>query len=373
MNNDSTQVPGIRWADPIVGSDERAAVLEVLKSGQLTQGWRVESFERLMADYLGVNFAVAVSSGTSALELLLSELRIGPGDEVIVPSMTYFATASAVSRVGATPVFVDIDRGTFNLDPKKISSSVGPKTRAIIYVDFGGIPAHHDALAEQARLNDLILIQDAAQSLGAAYDGRPVGADAPMSVMSFHMAKLVTTVEGGMIFTRDATQARNLRHLRSHGEIERGIHSLIGSNCRMTEIQAAIGMVQLRKIEEFRRGREELANYYFSRLSALPGIMVVSPGVPKAQPGHFLFRILAENRDEICRSLDANSIEYRITYPFPVYQQPAYKLGNVPHRITASPISEWFASRVIALPMSSRMEKEKRELICDTIAQSVRF
>ncbi|MFE6821746.1 DegT/DnrJ/EryC1/StrS family aminotransferase [Streptomyces sp. NPDC057690] len=365
-------LPRIPWADPVIEDEEKRAIADVLDSGRLTQGPRVAEFERLMAAHLGVEFAVAVSSGTAALEILFQALGLGRGDEVIVPSMTYFATAASVSRVGATPVFVDVHPSSFNLDADCVERAVGPRTRAIVFIDFGGTVAAHEELTAVAHRHRLLLIQDAAQSLGAVRDGRPAGADVPYSAMSFHMAKMLTTVEGGMIFTSERELASKVRELRSQGEMEKGIHTSIGTNARMTEMQAAIGLSQFERMEVLRRGRKDLSRFYAESLRGIEGVDVVAPERRGVENGDFLFRVLLNCRDEVCQAFEAEGIEYRITYPVPVYRQPAYVAGGFPYRVTASPVSEWFARRVLALPMSSRMSASDRELICTTLIKAVR-
>ncbi|MEU5075431.1 DegT/DnrJ/EryC1/StrS family aminotransferase [Streptomyces asoensis] len=364
--------PRIPWADPVIEDEEKRAVADVLDSGRLTQGPRVADFERRMAAHLGVEFAVAVSSGTTALEILFQALEIGRGDEVIVPSMTYFATAASVSRTGATPVFVDVHPSTFNLDAARVETAVGPRTRAIAFIDFGGTVAAHEELTAVARRHGLLLIQDAAQSLGASRDGRPVGADAPYSAMSFHMAKMLTTVEGGMVFTSDGGLASRVRELRSQGEGKKGVHTSMGTNARMTELQAAIGLAQCERMGALWRGREELSRYYTENFRDIEGVHVVAPERPGVENGNFLFRVLLNSREEVCQAFDSAGIEFRITYPIPVYRQPAYTAGNFPYRVTESPVSEWFARRVLALPMSARMSESDRELICTTLIKAVK-
>ena len=252
----------IPWAQPEIGKEELKQVLDSFDADWLTMGPKVEKLEKTMAKYVGVPHAIAVTNGTIALDLALKCMEIKPGDEVIVPAMTYFSTASTVSYQHATPVFVDIEPTSFNLDPNKIEEAIGEKTKAIIFIDYGGNPANIEGLKGMAEKHNLLLLQDAAQSLGGVYHNKILGAQTPISTMSFHMAKIMTTVEGGMIFTHKEKYATELRVRRNQGESAKYIHSHLGTNARMMDFCAAIGLAQFEKLSWMLEERQRIANRY---------------------------------------------------------------------------------------------------------------
>jgi perosamine synthetase len=277
-------LPLIPITKPCLGEEEAQAAANVIRTGWIAQGPQVAAFEQALAERVGVEHVVATSNCTTSLHLALLCSGVGPGDEVLVPSFTFIATANAVLYTGARPVFVDIDPRTYTIDPRKIEAAITPRTRAIVPVDQIGLAADLDPILDIARRHDLRVVEDAAPSLGATYHNRPVGAISPMTCFSFHPRKSITTGEGGAIATNDAAVAARARVLRSHGAsisdlVRHGADSVIveeyedlGYNYRMTDIQAAIGIEQLKKLDDILSRRIRLAERYTTLLAGLDGI-----------------------------------------------------------------------------------------------------
>jgi len=286
--------PVIPYARQWIDEDDIQAVVEVLHSDWLTTGPKIAEFEQAVADYVGAKEAVVVNSGTAALHAAMYAIGIGPGDEVILPPMTFVATANAVVFQGGTPIFADVDPDTLLIDPTEVEVKITPKTKAIVAVDYAGQPCDYDVLREIANSHDLFLIADACHSLGAEYKGRNVGTLADLTVFSFHPVKHITTGEGGMITTDDHALAERMRLFRNHGitrnpemftdtqrTTDNGQRTTpswyyemqdLGYNYRMTDFQCALGLSQLKKLPEFLRRRCEIAVKYDKALDDIPGI-----------------------------------------------------------------------------------------------------
>lgn len=267
-------------ARPFVGNEEETAILEVLRSGWLSQGPRVAEFEKCFAEYVGAKYAVAVSSCTTALHLALVAAGIRAADEVLCPSLSFIATANSIRYVGATPVFVDIDPATFNVDPNRVEEAITPRTRAILLVHQIGLPAALSDILQIARRRNLIVIEDAACAIGSVYQDQRIGLPHSfLACFSFHPRKILTTGEGGMITTSDEPVANRLRHLRQHAMTTSDLarhksqtvmtesYDELGYNYRMTDIQAALGLVQLRRVDGFLARRRSLAARYSEELA----------------------------------------------------------------------------------------------------------
>jgi perosamine synthetase len=357
-----------------------AAVVEALRSDWLTTGPRVAAFEAAVAARVGVRYGVAVSSGTAALHAAVAVAGIGKGDEVIVPPLTFAATANAVLYCGATPVFADIRSDTLTIDPAAVEQQLTGRTRAIIGVDFAGHPSDLDSLAALARPRGLVLIEDAAHALGAEYRGRPLGRCADLTTFSFHPVKHVTTAEGGMLTTDDPRLAERARHFRNHGitseasdrfrEAEYQYEMVeLGFNYRLSDLQCALGLSQLSKLDRFLARREAIAARYRATLGDVPGISlpVVAPDVRHAW---HIFPILldlprlASDRRAIVAALRAEGIGATVHY-VPVYWHRYYQRLGYPKGLC--PVAEGLWERLLTLPLFPAMtERDVEDVIVAT-------
>lgn len=312
--------------NPKIGVAERFAVDRVLISGKLAQGERVSRFEDAFSRLVEGRACVAVNSGTSALHLGALALGLGPGDEVIVPSFTFAATANAIAVTGATPVFVDIDLDTYCLDPSAVESAITPRTRAIVAVHLYGQPANLLALSQICTERGLALIEDAAQAHLAQFEGRPVGTWGEIKAFSFYPTKNMTSGEGGMLVAADPQLERSARLLRNQGMIVRYQNEVPGFNNRMTEISAAIGIEQLKKIENWKLKRRMNAQFF---LENMKGVVVpaVVPGTEHVYH-QFTIRTPGHEREAFARELRKFGVSCDVYYPIPVHRFPAYKLTH---------------------------------------------
>ncbi len=358
------QIPVAR---PAIGQDEISAVTAVLESGMLASGERVAEFERNFADYCGSTHAVAINNGTAALHAALLAADIGQGDEVIVPSFTFFATASAVSMTGAKPVFVDVDERTFNIDPAQVENAVTPRTKAVIGVHLFGQPFDVTGVEQVCESHNLTLIEDAAQAQGAISHGQRAGAMGHMGCFSFYATKNMTTGEGGMVTTSDKAFNERLRLLINHGQSEKYLHTRIGYNYRLTDVAAAIGLVQLKKLEKFNMRRRKNAEYFDSHIS-VKGLL--TPEV--AQGTHHVYhqyvvRLTDEfpmKRPDFIEYLKAKGIGTAVHYPIPLHHQPVYARANEPD---SCPVSTRLAGSVLSIPVHPLLDQKELAYICDTI------
>ena len=300
----------IRLARPDVGAAEAAAVAEVLESGRLTMGPKVTEFEALLAEACAVEHALVVSSGTAALHLAVLALGVGPGDEVLVPAYTFPATANVVAKAGATPVLVDVDPRTMNLDVARVAAAVTPRTQAVIAVHLFGRPLDWEALGA-AVPEGVVLVEDAAGALGARWRGRPCGGLGLLGCLSFHPRKIVTTGEGGAVTTPDGDLAQRIREMRDHGIDRRGEFEIVspGLNYRLSDILCAVGIPQLERLEELLRAREQLAAAYAERLSE----EVELPGAEDGdRHGWQAYVVRLDRRNEALQALRDEGIEAQI-------------------------------------------------------------
>ena len=361
-----------------------AAVVESLRSDWLTTGPRVAEFERRVAERVGVRHAVAVSSGTAALHAAAFAAGLGPGDEAIVPPLTFAATANAVLYQGATPVFADVLPDTLTLDPARVREQLTARTRAIVAVDFAGHPADLDELRALARTQGLALLDDAAHALGAEYRGRPVGGRADLTTFSFHPVKHVTTGEGGMVVTDDAALAERVARFRNHGittghaeRFQSGewFYEMVdlGFNYRLTDVQCALGLSQLGKLDRFLARRAAIAARYREALGRLPGVALqtVAPDVRHAWhifPLLLDLERLAADRRAIFTALRAEGIGVNVHY-IPVYWHPYYqRLG---YAKGLCPVAERAYERLLTLPLFPAMEDRDVEDVVTAVRRVI--
>lgn len=359
---------------PDITEAEIDAVTAVLRTGRLSLGPKLEEFESAMAEYVGARHAVAVSSGTAGLHLCIRALDIGEGDEVIVPSFTFIAVANAVRYERATPVFVDIDSASLNLDPAKIEAAITPRTRAIVVAHTFGVSAEMDAILAIAERHHLAVIEDACEAIGAEYHDRRVGGFGDAAVFAFYPNKQITTGEGGVIVTCDETLARRMRALRNQGRYEGDDwlqHSEVGYNYRLPEINCALGIVQLRRIESILARRENIARGYQQRLQGQPLILPLLQ-IPYGRVSWFVYvvRLGPEfepaHRDAMVRSLTAQGIGCA-RYFAPIHLQPAYSGWN--H--VSLPVTESVAARTLALPFFNVLTEDQMNRICETVSRGL--
>lgn len=344
---------------PSIGEAEKAAVLEVLDSGMLASGERVRAFEAAFAEVCGTDHAVAVGSGTAALHVGLMAMGVGPGDEVIVPSFTFAASANSIRMVGATPVFADIDPVDYTIHADRIEPLINSKTKAIMPVHLYGQMAPMGVIATLAGEHGIEILEDAAQAHLAESDGLVAGAAGNVGAFSFYPTKNMTTGEGGMITTSDAEVAEQARWLRNQGMAERYVHKIVGINERMTEIEAAIGLVQLTKLAGWTDRRREIATLYQSRLDPALGLPVERSG---ARHVYHQFTIAPVDRERVRDALRAAEIGHDVYYPKATHQQdpylgPAYDL----------PVTEEMVERVVSIPVRPDLTDEEIETIVTTL------
>jgi len=333
-------------AKPLLGKEEIDAVTEVLKSGMIAQGPKVEEFELAFSEYTGSEYAAAVNSGTAALHIALLAHGIGKEDEVITSPFSFIATANSILYTGAKPVFADIEPDTFNIDPERIKEKITSRTRAIMPVHLYGHPADMKAIMEIADDNKLIVIEDACQSHGAECLGKKVGSFGT-GAFSFYPTKNMTTSEGGMLTTDEKEIAEKAKMIRAHGSKIRYLHEMLGFNLRMTDIAAAIGLVQLGKLNKFTEARQRNAEMLSAGLKGLSGLV---PAITKAGCTHVFhqYTVRAEKRDQLAAFLKERDIGTGVHYPTPIHKQPYYK--ELGYR-DSMPVSEKAVEEVLSLPV----------------------
>ncbi len=346
-----------------------AAVKETLAGGRFILGPSVEALEKETAAYCGAAFGVGVASGTDALHLALLALGIGPGDEVITTPFTFIATAEAISYTGATPVFVDIDPATYNLDCGQVEAKITSRTRALLPVHLYGQPADMDDILALAAKYKLSVVEDCAQAVGAQYKGRRVGAFGDAGCFSFFPSKnLGGAGDGGLIVTNDRALADRLKRLRAHGSSRKYFHEEIGYNSRLDEIQAAIIRVKLRYLDKWTLARQSRAALYGELLSSAAGIARPRIAPDRTHVWH-QYTIRAANRDEIKDRLAAAGIDSAVHYPVPIHLQPAY--AQLAQTAGAFPQSETAAAQVLSLPIYPQLSDADVAAVCKQLAGAV--
>ncbi len=358
----------LQVAEPSMGEEELINVTECVLTNWVSSGGRfVTMLEERFADFCGCKYAVAVNTGTAALHLALLALGIGRGDEVIVPSLTFIATANAVAYCGATPVFVDSEPDSWNIDPVFVEAAITPRTKAIVPVHLYGHPANMDPIAEIASRHNLAVIEDAAEAHGALYKGRRVGGIGDLGVFSFYGNKIVTTGEGGMIVTNRKDVAEAMAILRNHGmrPERRYWHETLGYNYRLTNLQAAVGVAQMDKIEPILAAKRRIARTYTEYLKDLPGI-TLPPEMDWAHNVFWLYSILVDEsvagigRDALMEALQSAGVETRPLFP-PLHTQPIYATGQ------SLPVAERLAATGLSLPSAVGLTDEDASHVAESV------
>ncbi|MHB0937042.1 MAG: DegT/DnrJ/EryC1/StrS family aminotransferase [Armatimonadota bacterium] len=362
-----------------------AAMQAVAAGGYFIMGPNVKAFESEVAAYSGCKYAAGVNSGTDALHLALRALRIGPGDEVITTPFTFVATTEAIGIVGATPVFVDIDPATFNMDPAQIEAKITPRTKAILPVHLYGQAADMDPILEIARQYNLRVIEDVAQAMGATYKGRKVGTIGDVGCLSFFPSKnLGAFGDGGMVITNDQEIYERVEMLRRHGGKIKYHHTELGLNSRLDELQAAILRVKLKYLDQWVQTRRAHAYAYNEALASIAGVQtprerdgdtVMSPTPGQVFPEDQLFAayhqytVLVDDRDGVQDRLKAADVQTMIYYPVPLHLQEVHE--NLGHKRGDFPESEAAADRCLSLPIYPEMTEEQRQTVISAVAKSV--
>lgn len=354
-------------ARPVFGEEEVESVSAVIRSGMIASGEVVTRFEEEYAAYAGVKHAIATSNGTTALHAGLLAVGIAPGDEVIIPSFTFIATASSVSMCNAHPVVADVDFTTCCIDPESVAEQITPKTRAIIGVHLFGQPCDISAIQQICEDNNLIFIEDCAQAHGAKYKGKQVGTFGDVGCFSFYPTKNMTTGEGGLVTCSDDIIAEKIRRLINHGQKEKYLHTEIGYNYRLTNMGAAIGRVQLRKLDEMNQKRQDNATFYTSYINRKGIVCPVIRDSCTHVFHQYAIRVTTETgmtRDQFAEMLLKHGVGTAIHYPIPVHEQPVYK-GKI--NGSSCPVSQQLAQEILSLPVYPSLTIKEREQVCKAI------
>jgi perosamine synthetase len=375
----------IPYGRQFIDEDDIRAVVDVLRSDWLTTGPKVAEFEQIFAKQVGATEAVAVSNGTAALHAAMYALGIGPGDEIIVPAMTFAATANCVAFQGATPIFVDVDPEKLLIDPDRVKEKITSRTKAVIAVDYAGHPADYDYLKPIAEDHGIALIADACHALGAVYKSRPVGSLANLNTFSFHPVKHIATGEGGMITTDDPELAKSMRRFRNHG-ITSDHHQRekqgswfyemvdLGYNYRITDFQCALGISQLKKLNRFLEHRRKVAKKYDLAFSGMPAIkpLIVDPDILHAYHLYVIrvnFESLGGNRRTCFRTLRQKGIAVNVHY-IPVHLHPYYRktFGTGPG---LCPVAEAAYEQIFSIPMFAGITDEETQKVISVVSEIV--
>ena len=368
-------------------ADYVAAFRRVLRSGQFIGGPEVEAFEREAAEFLGVAHAVGLNSGTDALVIALRALGVGPGDEVVTTAFTFFATAEAVSQVGARPVFADVDERTFNLDPDAVEAAITERTRAVLPVHLYGRPAPMARLLEVARTRGLATVEDCAQSFGAVYDGdcagchgahcdpktrtelsgRQTGTMGEVGCFSFFPSKNLGAMgDAGLLATDDPEVADAARRLRAHGSRQRYRNEAVGYNSRLDAVQAALLRERLPRVAADNAARRAAARRYTAALAGVAG--VVAPEIRDGDAVHqYTIRVLDGRRDDVAEALAAGGVETRVYYPVPCHRLPVYAHAGYP----PLPVTERLASEVLSLPIGPHLAPATVDRVVEAVRRAL--
>ncbi|MFA5364686.1 MAG: DegT/DnrJ/EryC1/StrS family aminotransferase [Candidatus Bathyarchaeia archaeon] len=361
-------------AKPNFGLEETEAVKTVLDSGFLVSGPKTKEFEKDYADYIGVKHAVAVTNGTTALDVALKALKVKQGDEVITSAFSFIASGNCILFQNAKPVFADIDPKTFNIDPQDVARKVTSKTKVIIPIHMFGQPAKMDDIKEIAENKDIAIVEDAAQAHGAEYKGQKVGGIGDLGCFSFYATKNMTAGEGGMVTTNDPKLAERVRLLINHGQSQKYQHDSLGYNYRMTEFSAALGLVQLKKLDMFNHKRIANAQLLSQKIGKISGLTV--PFVDKDVKHVFhQYVIKVEDsyplsRDVLAEQLAARGVGVAVHYPIPIYMQQLYK--ELGYKQSTCPHTEESCRKVLSLPVHPLVTKDDIDYIVDALNEATK-
>jgi dTDP-4-amino-4,6-dideoxygalactose transaminase len=371
-------------ARPSIGEEEEQAVVAALRSGWVSQGPKVAEFERQFAEYVGARNAVAVTSCTTALHLALVAAGVRPGDEVICPSLSFIATANAIVYAGATPIFADVDLGTYNIDPAGIERAITARTRAILLVHQVGLPAALEEIKEIAHRRGLAIVEDAACAIGAEYRGERIGRPhAAIACFSFHPRKILTTGEGGMITTADEDVAARIRRLRQHGmsvsdlarhgssKVMAESYDEVGYNYRMTDMQAAMGMVQLRRLDDMLAKRRKLAQRYTERFATVPWLVPpLEPAGLRHNYQSYMMRLTSDapvSRDELMQRMLDRGISTRRGI-MAIHRETPYR-GDWDKLL---PVTNLLTDTTMILPLFNDMTEDEQDWVIESFENASR-
>ena len=363
----------IPLSSPEITEADIEAVVSVLKTPRLSIGPKIVEFERAIADLSGhVAHGIAVNSGTTALHLCLRALGVGEGDEVILPSFTFIAAGNAILYERARPVFVDIEPCTLNLDPDKLERSITPKTRAILAVHTFGVPADMGPIMHIAGKYGVPVIEDACEAIGARYRGQSVGGIGHFGVFGFYPNKPITTGEGGMVVTRDSRMADIMRALRNQGRREQDgwlDHALLGYNYRISELNCALGLEQVKRIEDILDRRAAIARQYWEELQLIPGVTPPPLEIPEGRVCWFVYVVRLDNPDAILETLQGQGIGCA-RYFAPLHRQPLFAPFANPRDDLK--VTEQAASQTLALPFFNQLTRQQIHEVCCALGSAIR-
>jgi dTDP-4-amino-4,6-dideoxygalactose transaminase len=341
------------------------SIHEVLESGSYVLGNKGKQIEKLLSEYVGTSYGIGVANGTDALLLSLEAMSIGEGDEVITPPFTFFATAEVIARIGAKPVFVDIDPRTYNMNPALIEQAITKKTKAIMVVHLFGQSSDMEKIMEIAKKYRIKVIEDACQSIGATFNGKKVGSFGETGCFSFFPTKnLGTYGDGGMVVTSDKDLYEKIIVLRNHGSVKKYVHSDIGLNSRLDEIQAAILEVKLKRLDDWNQKRREIANRYSEKLM---GLVKTPIAVNNREHVFHQYSIEVDDRDELASYLYRRKIATGIYYPLPLHLQPAFH--GLHYQKGDFPIAEKVSEKILALPLYPTLKEYEQDYVISSIKE----
>jgi perosamine synthetase len=364
----------ISIAAPVFNGNEKKYLNECIDTGWVSANGRfIKEFEKKFAEYCGCKYAIACCNGTVTLHVILAALGIGPGDEVIMPTLTYIATANAVKYCGGTPVFVDSEKGTFNMDPKKIEEKITEKTKVIMPVHLYGLPADMDPIVEIAKKHNLVVVEDAAEAHGAEYKGKRVGAIGKVGSFSFFGNKIITCGEGGMIVTDDKELYDKMVLLKAQGVSpeKRYWHNMVAYNYRMTNMQAAVGLGQLERIDWHLGQRKRIAELYKKYLKGFEEYMVLQEEPAGCKSVYWMSNVILQpkvkkQRDQVMAEMEARNIEMRPVF-YPMHIMPPYYDETV-----NCPVAEEVSARGISLPSHALLTEDDIKYICESMKEIVK-